>query len=94
MSVRSNLGFLMAAFGAMGFMFGGAQAADEQARPEDRPRSARQAPSREGADQLISAGLEIGAPLPDLTVYDASGNPFSLGQLKGRYSVLVFGCLT
>ena len=68
MNVRRNLSFLMAAFGAMGFMFGDvAQAADEQARPEDRPRPARQAPSREGADKLTNAGLEIGAPLPDLT---------------------------
>lgn len=39
-------------------------------------------------------GLEVGAPLPDLAVYDAEGRPFQLGQLKGRYTVLVFGCLT
>jgi len=49
---------------------------------------------RDGADQLIRAGLEIGTPLPDLTAYDANGQPFKLSQLKGHYSVIVFGCLT
>lgn len=39
-------------------------------------------------------GLEVGAPLPDLAVYDAAGKPFQLSQLKGSYTVLVFGCLT
>lgn len=36
----------------------------------------------------------VGTPLPDLTVYDASGKKFNLTELKGSYSVLVFGCLT
>ena len=37
---------------------------------------------------------EIGAPLPDLTCYDADGNDFQLRSLKGHHTVLLFGCLT
>ena len=37
---------------------------------------------------------EIGAPLPDLTCYDAEGNELKLSSLKGRHTVLLFGCLT
>ena len=36
----------------------------------------------------------IGEPLPDLTCHDAEGNEFKLASLKGRHSVLLFGCLT
>ncbi len=36
----------------------------------------------------------IGESLPEVTVYDPDGKPFELAQLKGSYSVLVFGCLT
>lgn len=36
----------------------------------------------------------VGNPMPDLSVYDASGNPLNLADLKGSTSVLVFGCLT
>ena len=37
---------------------------------------------------------KIGAPLPDLTCYDAAGKPFKLRSLKGHHTVLMFGCLT
>lgn len=36
----------------------------------------------------------LGEPLPDLAGYDEQGNTFSLDQLKGHLTVLVFGCLT
>ena len=36
----------------------------------------------------------VGEPLPDLAGYDEQGNAFSLEQLKGHLTVLVFGCLT
>ncbi len=41
-----------------------------------------------------TSGLEIGQTLPELTILDADGQPFPLARLRGRYSVLVFGCLT
>ena len=37
---------------------------------------------------------KLGAPLPDLTCYDAEGNEFKLRSLTGHHSVLLFGCLT
>lgn len=36
-----------------------------------------------------------GKELPDVTARDDSGSPISLREkLKGRYAVIVFGCLT
>jgi hypothetical protein len=35
----------------------------------------------------------IGEPLPELAGYDEQGNAFSLEQLKGPLTVLVFSCL-
>ncbi len=37
---------------------------------------------------------KVGQALPEVTAFDEKGQPFRLGQLKGRYTVLVFGCLT
>ncbi len=37
---------------------------------------------------------EVGATLPDITLYDDGGKAFSTSSLRGQYSVLVFGCLT
>ncbi len=37
---------------------------------------------------------EPGTQLPDLTVYDEQGNPVALKNLRGSWTVLVFGCLT
>ena len=36
----------------------------------------------------------VGDRLPVVTAYDANGREFSLTELRGEYSVLVFGCLT
>jgi cytochrome oxidase Cu insertion factor (SCO1/SenC/PrrC family) len=36
----------------------------------------------------------VGARLPEIAAFDHEGEPFSLEQLKGSYTVLVFGCLT
>lgn len=35
-----------------------------------------------------------GKQLPDVKAWDAEGREFSLSELRGEYSVLVFGCLT
>ena len=37
---------------------------------------------------------EIGSAIPDEEIFAASGDPFRTSTLKGRYTVLVFGCLT
>ena len=36
----------------------------------------------------------VGDQLPDLRAYNSAGEPIQLGNLKGNYTVLVFGCLT
>ncbi|RMG35940.1 MAG: hypothetical protein D6725_11510 [Planctomycetota bacterium] len=36
----------------------------------------------------------VGALVPDVKGYTADGKPFSMRDLKGQYTVLVFGCLT
>ncbi len=37
---------------------------------------------------------DVGESLPDVSLFDADGKPFHLRNLKGDYTVLVFGCLT
>ena len=81
--------FLIASFCTIGLIL----AVNAHAQEEQFQRS-RGPFGRDGADQLVRAGLEIGTPLPDLTAYDADGQPFKLSQLKGHYSVIVVGCLT
>jgi len=36
----------------------------------------------------------VGEPLPDVRVFDERGDEFRTSLLKGKYTVLVFGCLT
>lgn len=36
----------------------------------------------------------VGESLPDLRAYSAAGEAIQLVDLKGHYTVLVFGCLT
>ena len=36
----------------------------------------------------------VGTQLPDVSAFDEDGREFSLSELRGEYSVLVFGCLT
>ena len=35
-----------------------------------------------------------GTPLPQLSIYDWQGKPFRLEELRGSWTVLIFGCLT
>ncbi|MEM7457427.1 MAG: hypothetical protein AAF456_24040 [Planctomycetota bacterium] len=36
----------------------------------------------------------LGSELPDLTVFAEDGSEFEVSATRGRYTVLVFGCLT
>ena len=51
-------------------------------------------PGSPGSARLERSGLRIGSNLPDVTAYDETGRDLPIGQLKGDYTVLVFGCLT
>ena len=53
-----------------------------------------QRPGGLGSARLDRSGMKIGMELPDVAVYDAKGEKFELRRLRGRHTVLVFGCLT
>lgn len=36
----------------------------------------------------------IGDTLPVVDMYDADGNSFNTGRIRGKHAVIVFGCLT
>ena len=46
------------------------------------------------ANRFEESAPRIGEALPDLSLFDADGEPFLLSSLKGSHTVLVFGCLT
>ena len=51
-------------------------------------------PGTPGSATLERAGVKTGQSLPDLTIFQENGAPFRLADVKGRYTVIVFGCLT
>jgi len=59
-------------------------------------RTNRPLKSRGGGlnDRFSANSPKIGEPLPDISVYAEDGTPFPLRRLKGKHTVLVFGCLT
>jgi cytochrome oxidase Cu insertion factor (SCO1/SenC/PrrC family) len=68
-------------------------------RPErpDRSRDkakAQKAKSGERDTAFEKASPRVGELLPEVSVWDGDGKPFSTRTLRGHYSVLVFGCLT
>ncbi len=45
--------------------------------------------------RFLAAAPDVGEPLPDLTIVDASGDPVNLREVaREHYTVLVLGCLT
>ena len=63
------------------------------ATAQSQPRSRR---SRGGGlnGRFAERSPDIGKTLPDVSAFDADGNPLSLRSLKEHYTVLVLGCLT
>jgi cytochrome oxidase Cu insertion factor (SCO1/SenC/PrrC family) len=51
-------------------------------------------PGTLGSDTLERAGIKLGQLLPDLTIFDEAGDKFRLADVKGKHTVIVFGCLT
>jgi cytochrome oxidase Cu insertion factor (SCO1/SenC/PrrC family) len=37
---------------------------------------------------------QVGTPFPGISIFDESGKPFHTSALRGRWTVLVSGCLT
>ena len=46
------------------------------------------------AQRAARSRVDVGSMLPNATLYDADGEKFELGSLRGHYAVIVFGCLT
>ena len=67
--------------------------ADMARRGDDR-RGRGGAPGTSRSNAIQRTGLQIGAPMPNVEVFDSEGNPFRFGQLEGQHAVIVFGCLT
>lgn len=43
---------------------------------------------------IKDAAPDVGEMIPNVTVLDEKGDEFEMYRLKGKYTVLVFGCLT
>ena len=68
---------------------GGAEASQ---RPQAKPGTV--SPRDQVNRGFESKAPGIGEPLPEVTVVDADGRELQLRSLRGKYTVLVFGCLT
>jgi len=44
--------------------------------------------------QFEAAAPAVGATFPNLAIHDEAGKPFHTSSLKGRWTVIVSGCLT
>ncbi len=51
-------------------------------------------PGSPGSSSLERAGVKLDQALPDLTIFDEKGGKFRLADVKGKHTVIVFGCLT
>jgi len=51
-------------------------------------------PAKELERRFQEFPLQVGDPFPEADIYDATGKPFNTKSLKGRYTVIVNGCLT
>ena len=53
-----------------------------------------QQPGRQPSVQFPQVTQLVGKQLPEINVLDSQGKPMSTSDLRGRHTVLVFGCLT
>jgi hypothetical protein len=66
--------------------------------PNNQPPN-NQPPNKQSPRERLNKSFEskspsVGEQLPNLEAYNAAGETIRLGELKGDYTVLVFGCLT
>jgi cytochrome oxidase Cu insertion factor (SCO1/SenC/PrrC family) len=81
---------LLLCFAAVGV----AQQKEALAAPRPKAKAAAESPRERVNRMFESKAPGIGQPLPDITVLDADGREFPLRSLRGKHTVLVFGCLT
>ena len=51
-------------------------------------------PQKAKEEDFLAAKPALGETLPDVTVYSPDGKEFKTADMRGHYTVLVFGCLT
>lgn len=51
-------------------------------------------PGSAGSSTLEGTGLKIGQKVPNITIHDDKGGSFPMAGVKGKYTVITFGCLT
>ena len=56
--------------------------------------TAQERTQESGRGRFAATGLEEGSPFPEIDIYDDVGNPYNTRSLKGKYTVVVNGCLT
>lgn len=71
-----------------------ANLAFSQQTRQRRPSRGGGGPGTPGSSTLERAGLKLGQTMPDISIHDADGKEFRMTDLKGKHSVIVFGCLT
>ncbi len=86
-----NVSFLVSLF-CFAFVLSGV---DANAQPPGRMGGGGNSrPGSPGSSSLERAGVKLGQTLPDLTIFDDKGGKFRLADVKGKHTVIVFGCLT
>ncbi|MCP5118430.1 MAG: hypothetical protein GY953_47065, partial [bacterium] len=68
----------------------GAAWSAEVEKKEEKPLTAAQKMEK----RFNEFPLKVGDPFPEVDIYDADGNAFNTKSLKGKYTVIVNGCLT
>lgn len=60
-----------------------------------QPKQARQSPMAQAMQGRFERNSpDVGTELPDVSGYRSDGSKISLRSLRGKHTVLVFGCLT
>jgi hypothetical protein len=62
---------------------------------QEPPGRGKRSPRDQVNQRFAETAPAVGEPVPDVVVYNADGNEHKLREmLRGRYAVLVLGCLT
>jgi len=67
-----------------------------QPRTADRPDAlaGQKSPREQVMRRFDREAPELGTELPDVAAFHADGTELRLSSLRGKYTVLIFGCLT
>ena len=80
------------AAGILAVSFSCNRPAEEQIAEEESVE--RLSPMAQLEKRFQEFDLKVGDPFPEVEIFDAHGKPFNTKSLKGKYTVIVNGCLT